>query len=167
MVKKEIRVKVASDGTEYPVDLLQGVLDKEEDGIVDLRCSMTIAYDSRGVITGCVVKVAAPSGGVLETADQYLSDANREGYMPSLTWDLTAGGQRAGTTQKRVYVKSRDGCLYAGVKCIIYPGPHFEGLIRLESIANPHASPNLEFDPEKQLKGKQLETLIEEEIKKR
>ncbi len=98
------------------------------------------------------VSFEAMNGGVVETEEEFPFLAPDSGYQPAIELKYDANDPKwKNYVEKKFYLKSRGGKLYARIKVGIYPLYQNASAIRFEYFANPSGSRNLEFDPEKQI----------------
>lgn len=94
------------------------------------------------------VRVAVPRGGLIAYEDQYQFEAPESGYVPSVEFNMPAGGidgKWKSDFEQTYFVKLGNG-KYARMRFrMIAGGEHFAVV---ESYYNPFGSRNLEYDPQ-------------------
>ena len=92
-------------------------------------------------------------GGILETNDPFLYRAPDSGYEPGYEVIMDpAASKWKDQVKRQFYVKSRGGKVYASVEVTVFPNYDGQmGRFRVNYLANPAGSRNLEYDPAKKI----------------
>jgi len=138
---------VVPDGRSYAIDVLKAK--KVEGGSTgDFKVSMKrpaqIAagskYDWSCLIDGI-------GGGVIETQDEFMYRAPETGYQSRYEVNVSASdAQWSDRVQRRLYLKSRDGKVYARLEVEILSSYQDNAVFSVKYYANPSGSRNLEYD---------------------
>lgn len=154
MIHKQLHAYIPCDGTVTRFDLLTGKKNPDGDLSVSLtRNPLNIGRDRNKPFDWSVTFVIT-NGGLQEVTNLYPYEALAEGYQSTVTVNFTtnmAGWQSE--FQHAYYFKSKNGQVYGRIAFDIYgnfqPPPT---LFDAEIYANPNASRNLEYDPQKEIR---------------
>ena len=139
---------IVPDGRSYTVDLLNEK--KIEGGAagdfkVSIRRPQPVATGAR-YDWGCVVE--GIGGGVIETQDEFMYRAPENGYLSRYEVNVSASDpQWSDRAQRRLYLKSRNGSVYARMDVEILANYQDKAVFNVKYFANPSRSRNLEYDP--------------------
>ena len=139
---------IVPDGRSYTVDILNGK--KIEGGAagdfkVSIRRPQAVAAGAK-YDWGCVIE--GIGGGVIETQDEFMYRAPESGYLSHYEVNVSASDpQWSDRAQRRFYLKSRDGRVYARVDVEILANYQDKAVFSVKYFANPSGSRNLEYDP--------------------
>lgn len=139
---------VVPDGSVYTFDLLkqkhaQG--DRSGDFRVRISRPDNLKWMARGYDWSW--QIESIGGGLVETNDEFMYRAPEGGYQPRYEIKTSAGDSPwADRIERRFYLKSRDGKVYARLEVEIFANYQSEAALRLKYYANPNGSRNLEFD---------------------
>ena len=139
---------IVPDGRSYTVDMLNEK--KTEGGAagdfkVSIRRPQPVAAGAK-YDWGCVVE--GIGGGVIETQDEFMYRAPESGYLSRYEVNVSASDpQWSDRAQRRLYLKSRDGRVYARMDIEILANYQEKAVFSVKYFANPSSSRNLEYDP--------------------
>ena len=155
IVKKHWQKRVVPDGRIYSFDLRNNrVIEGEEAG--DLRIRVTADYNSTTGTTNYpwTIEIEAPGGGIVATDDPYPYRAPESGYESRFSWNSTnPTGKWTRDLTRTIYIKGRGGEFYASAKLSVKVFHTNSASITMDTLVNPSGSPNLEYDPEKEIKS--------------
>lgn len=149
---KQVIRSVPKDGRPVQIGLIGG---KSADVILQAWTSVRPQGAANNAPFAWKVRIAVPSGGLVNYQDQYQFQAPESGYAPEIEFAMPAGGVNGkwrDRFEQTYFVKLGNGN-YARMRFqMIAGGGHFAVV---ESYYNPQAgSRNLEFDPNKAIKFK-------------
>ncbi len=153
LIREKTKIRVTGDNREFFTNLISGktfseLTDKADLGIrmeIDKPVNNTPRYNWRIIIR-------AINGGLIETDDIFLYQAPKNGYRQSLDMFFDRTFRWSGDAYRKVYLKSRNGQIYAGLKLTIQAYRRGDGFIEIDSIINPNGSGNLEYDSAKRIR---------------
>ena len=150
MVHSEIEVGIPCDGTQRNFDLLTG--HRVENG-GDLTVSF--ARDPVDIVPGkhfdWELVLGVPQGGLIQVTDLYANEAPADGYLPSITIEMSSETNTwTDSFVNTYYLKNRGGSVFGRVKIHLTgsyqpPPTHF----KIDAYLNSAGSRNLEVDPSK------------------
>jgi len=98
------------------------------------------------------------NGGIIETDDRFLYLAPESGYKPHYELVMSSANPNwSSVTNKKFYLRSREGKVCAAIDMEIRVGWEERGTIAITYLANPAGSRNLESDPGKLIDPKRIE----------
>ncbi len=157
LIREETHVSVTGDNREFFADLISGKTSAELTGQADLGIRMKIEKpgpDNRGNRYNWNISIRAVDGGLIETDDEFQYQAPESGYQESMELSFDKSYRWSSYSDKKIYLKSRNGQLYAGIRLEIHAYHSGRGFIRIEGVINPNGSRNLEYDPAKRIRVK-------------
>jgi len=154
LIKTEESFKIISDGRIYTVDLLKRKIAEGTSATGDLRVQVKCPekVDRKTPYLWSFI-IDSIEGGILETNDPFPYRAPDSGYEPGYEVIMDpAASKWKGEVKRQFYVKSRGGKVHASVEVTVFPNYDGRtGRFRVNYLANPNNSRNLEYDPSKQI----------------
>lgn len=150
LIKAKWRKSVIPDGTTYTLDIESGRVVNNG----NLRIKILANYDSIPDTNkySWTLEISSPGGAVIESNDAFLYKAPKSNYEESLVWKVQEGKEWSRDLKRSLYVRLKSGA-YAGVTIDTKVYHTNSARIVVNSLINPSGSPNLEYDPSKELKG--------------
>ncbi len=148
LIKRKILFKFDSDGTEQGVSLIDGKWLKTN--ITDAALIVSVAADipegTRPRRYNWSLTIDVPNGGIIETSDAFLYQAPEEGYQNPYTLTMSADDSkwRGDISNKKFYVKARNGDIYASIILGCHSYSNNKALVKMKTFVNPNGSRNLE-----------------------
>jgi hypothetical protein len=153
LIHAESRYGTGIEGNVYTIDLLERKKTEgaSEQGDIRVRLLRPAEVDPKHTFDWSFM-MEAVQGGIIETTDTFLYRAPQNGYQPRYELVMSHSDPNwSDTVRKKFYVRSREGKVYASLQMTIYPDYDGKSGIAVNYLANPAGSPNLEFDPAKQI----------------
>jgi hypothetical protein len=158
MVSADKFYGIVPDGRSYTIDVLNA---KKIEGVaagdfkVSIHRPQPVAAGAK-YDWGCVVE--GIGGGVIETQDEFMYQAPENGYQSRYAVSIPASDpQWSDRAQRRLYLKSRDGRVYARMEVEIHANYQDKAVFSVKYFANTASSRNLEYDPQQDVvKGSRL-----------
>lgn len=147
LVRKEIKMYGPADGTEYRVDLAKGIRVENDAGPFDI--SIKVQSTSYGVTNAghkydWSFSLSAVDGGLVATDDPHPFEAPEGGYVSPVTAEYPSANKAwRGSEERKCYVRSRRGALYAMIDVTVYAYRDGKALVRINSVVNTNGSRNL------------------------
>ncbi len=155
LIREETKVRPTTDNREFFTDLIRGTSSAELTDGSDLIIRMEAEEPGEDNRYNWSISIRAVDGGLIETDDAFIYQAPENGYQDSIELSFDKEAFRwARRVDKKVYLKSRNGQVYAGLKLRIYAYHNGTGFLRIDSIINPNGSRNLEYDPAKRIRAR-------------
>ncbi len=154
LVREETEIIVTGDNREFYTDLISGTTSEELTDQADLVIRMKIDKPDEENLYNWHISIGAVNGGLIETDDEFLYQAPESGYQQNMNMFFDKTFRWSNDAYKKLYLKSRNGKVYAGLKLRILTYHTGKGLIRISSLINPNGSRNLEYDPAKRIRVK-------------
>jgi hypothetical protein len=149
LIKSKLRIRISNDKKEYYINLVKGMSSSEPFQPADLTIRMHAEQISEK-IGDWSFTITAVNGGLCETNDTFLYKAPDTGYKKELVVLINEENPQW-PVMKKIYLKSRDGRIYAGLDIKAIAGHDGKGIVHINSIINPKSSKNLEYDPQKRI----------------
>jgi hypothetical protein len=128
------------DGTPVELDLLRGVETSPTDGQLKLELWRDLS-DKNAKIFDWKLQLSAPSGGLIETDEEFDFEAPQSGYQPSIVIDMPATNANwQGEVRSKYYIRLANGN-YGRIDFYLLSR---NGVFTVQSAINPDGSQNLE-----------------------
>lgn len=146
LVQNEIKISGPADGREYRVDLAIGSCVTNTEDIFDLSVRVVSASHSSdaGPKYDWSFTLSTPDGGLIPTEDAHPFEAPKVGYASPVVGEHSSVDKMwSRSEQRRYYLRSRGGALYAMMDVTVYAYRDGISLVRIDSVVNAGGSRNL------------------------
>jgi len=146
LIRKEIKMSGPADGREYRVDLASGSCVTNTEDVFDVSVKITSAsYNAdAGPKYDWSFSLSTPDGGLISTDDPHPFEAPEGGYASPVVCEHSSVDKMwSRSEQRRYYLRSRGGALYAMIDVTVYAYRDGKSLVRIDSVANAKGSRNL------------------------
>ena len=146
LIKNHIKINGQGDGSQYHVDLVSGSFSSESASVGDIIVSASSSPAPAGgnAKYSWSFSLSAPDGGVIETTETYPYRAPTDGYKPTIICEMTARDEQwKNSMNKKFYVQSRSGSVYAAINVMVYAYDDGRAVILIDSVGNEVGSTDL------------------------
>lgn len=155
LVQAEKFYGIIPDGRVYTIDLLniKKIDGASQQGDLQIKVQRPAGV-ARNDKYDWSLDIDAIGGGVIETNDEFMDQAPETGYQPRFQLVMNPTNPKwSHRVNKKFYLKSRNGQLYARMEVEVFSNYQNEGALGVRYFANPSGSRNLEYDPAKEIKA--------------
>ncbi len=152
LIREETKIKIIGDNSKFYTDLISGTTSQELTDNADLIIQMKIDKPDTKGLYNWSISIGAVNGGLIDNDDEFLYQAPESGYRQNMDMFFDKTYRWSDDAYKKIYLKSRNGQVYAKLKVSILAYQSGKGLIRISSTINPNGSGNLEYDPAKRIR---------------
>ncbi len=146
LIEKSIKLDGLANGTEYRLNLETGVHVDREENLFDIGIKVQAALpaDSSSGKYDWSYSLIANEGGFVATDEDQAFEAPENGYVSPFSVVFPSAHDRwSRKDQRKFYVRTRGGDLYAVIELTVYAYRTGKILVRINSVANLDGSRNL------------------------
>lgn len=152
LIVRQTLYGIKADGTPHYIDLKTGkkVVDQPRG---DVEIDFVRGEDNQMHRYDWSIIIKGVNGAELvESTDEFMFQAPEAGYQTSLEFGQPGNDPHwEAQMQKKLFVRRRDGTLYARLEVDIMPRYNRDAAVNIQAYINPHGSRNLEYDPAKRI----------------